>query len=411
MISGCEHTETEETTAETDPVKKSIYTDYYTDVPPIIAEFPEWDGKIEDDSTYRMRKPDRYCFTENGLYRCDITENPDHASPIPNIDNGIFYESFDGERRRICPEKSCNAESVCRHITLKHTALCTYEDKLYIAGVPVLDSGFYENTCIMELDLQTGVYTKIAEIPVKEGEFWQQSHYLFFCSLVSETSSILYGIDLKNMTGFRTWVISKTYGPCYQAIRNDAFLVNDQKNLYLSDSHNQLETIYTTENRFIYLCSLGDDVYFMDDRVLYRMNLSDKEPKALLENVYNAAVQDDTIWFLSYEEVTGLLHMSPYENADGRIAYETIDYPLFSGKTIYRCDLNGENIQPVLTKEAPDFLGGDVYAAGDSIYYTVLHGTEEVLVDIPETFYRFIPDTGTEIVIKYRKEGSVGYEC
>ena len=269
---------------------------------------------------------------------------------------------------------------------MRTISLCLYEDKLYIAGVPALDSGFYENTCIMELDLQTGDYTKIAEIPFDEGEFWQQSHYLFFCTLGSETSSVLYGIDLENMTGFRTWVISKTNGPNYQAIRNDAFLVKDQKNLYLSDSHNQLEVIYTTENRLIYLCTLGDDIYFMDDRVLYRMNLSDKEPKALLENIYNAAVQDDTIWFMKYEEVTGLLKVSPYENADGRIAYETIDYPLFSGKTIYRCDLNGENIQPVLTKEAPDFLGGDVYPFGNSIYYTVLHGAEEAIKDIPESF-------------------------
>ncbi|MGN1410649.1 MAG: hypothetical protein ACI4XJ_10820 [Eubacteriales bacterium] len=404
-------TDTAETEAETE--KNTVYTDYYTSAAPVITEFPIWDGKLDDNGLPRIYAPDRYCFIENGLYYCDITENPDPDVPVANIENGIFFESIDGERTRICPEPSCGADSICRHITMKNISLCAYGDKLYICGIPALDGGFYENTCIMELDPVTGAYVKIAEIPLSEGEFWQESHYLFLTAQTGEKNAVLYGVDLITMEGFRTCISSEANGPVYRGICNGGFLISDQYNLYLSYAHDQRQKIYASEYRLYGERLYGEQVYFLENHNLYRMEANDKQPEPVLENVCFFSIQNDVIYFTALENTSGLTYLSPFENEEGYIEYRAEDYPLQSGGTIYKCGIDGENTAPVLTKEYPDFLEGDVYVYGEYVYYTVLHGGEkpEKYIHIPRTLYRFNRESGEETVVDYSKDASWGFEC
>ena len=358
-------------TSDNTPSKpQTVYSDYYSGSPSLITDFEELSIDLSGDSGAVSETGDAICFTDDYMYLCDVIE-PEEGKNIQKT-NGIVGVNQAGEKIRICPEPYCSVSDICNHIAFTNgEKIISHENYLYICGTPYLDTGYYPRTCIMQYNLSTKEYIKYAEIPAATSSLFTYSNYLFAAVPSSDTTIILYCFDLTQNIGYTYTFSSDFSGPKFLGAAYNHLIAADYEKLYLIDGSGSISKTLELNECIVDFDFYNGTLYFsLDDLCIYQYYYANNTYEQLISNGHMFEVYSDTIYYLPYEEVTGLKYkISHRDDETGQIVYEIVDYPLINGNSIYTYSLGTAQTSTFLTADSERFLSGALYVSDFGLVY------------------------------------------
>lgn len=211
VLSGCTQTSVKETDAAPDnPADVSLSFDYYTGVDPIVTEYADLSINLTPDSKPASEYKSSICYSDDKVCFYDLIPTDVVYS---NTQNGIICLDSQRNKTRVCPEPDCTADNICNHIVLRHESVISYENYIFVNGVPFINDDFYIETCVMLYDLTTREYIKYAEIPCDYVELFSYGNYLFAQTQTGENNAPLYCCDLSTDCGYKLIFTSKAMVP------------------------------------------------------------------------------------------------------------------------------------------------------------------------------------------------------
>lgn len=314
-----------------------LNNNYYIGISPLVDEYSDF--SIDISTTVVSNSEYKYdiCFSDNEFFKYDLIKTD--VDDI-HIQNGVICQDINGNQKRICPEPDCSIDNICNHIVIKYESIVSYENYLFICGLPWLGEDFYQNTCIMRFDLLTNEYIKYAELPHKNVDLFVYSNYLFAAVRTSEKHVVLYCFDLINDNGYKLIFRSKNNSPAFLGILNNYIVVKDHKTLYLLDKNGEIIKSFEVGGIIGCYKIYNDTLFYELNHQLYEYDFSLNSSKVLIDNCYNFDIYNDIIYYFKYEKVDGLEYLESYVDESGYISYRVTDYPLFNGTAIYSYNLN-----------------------------------------------------------------------
>lgn len=388
---------------------QTLYHDYYSNISSVITSFDDLSIDLSECYETVSESESGICFTNDYIFLYDLIMTEQVGK---HTQDGIVGIDQTGEKIRICPEQDCSISDICNHIVLKNGEdIIFHNNFLYICGIPALDTDFYPNTCLMQYNISTHEYTKYAEIPADNVSLFIYSNYLFASATTSDKNAVLYCFDLSQNIGYRYIFHSKSIGPEFLGIAYNHLIAADRENLYFIDGSGTISRILETNAKLIDFDFYNETLFFsLNDFHIYQYDYATNTCESIIDNGYMFDVYNDMIYFLSYETVIGLKVLSPYENENGQIEFEIIDYPLYYGNSIYSYSLNTTQLNTCFTVDNGCFLNGELHVSSFGFIYGCFENNDVSQQSFPSMIVlRDLTSGDEKILAKFWNGGGRSY--